>query len=270
MTRLELRDVLRAHLEPRGAVLAMWEAGSHAFARDDEFSDLDIGLLATNDGVDAAWKAIDDAFETIGGVKLRWCQTAHIFKGMEQRVYQPRAANRWLQVDIGLFPESVEYLYNEIERHGKATVLFDKTNRLAPPKFDHEKHLREMRDALQQELMKWRSHSDFFRKELARGRHVDAFGFYIGLCIRPLLAVLGMLHRPQRWDYGFRYVKEDMPADVVARLDRLLYVAEPELLEGRLVEATAMFEDAVAQLARRGVTPVDPKGLDFGLPQGPP
>jgi hypothetical protein len=266
MNRIELRDVLEKRLVACDAVLAMWEAGSHAFARTDEFSDLDIGLLARNDGVDEAWKAVDDAFESIGGVNLRWVLTTHIFKGMEQRVFQPRATNRWLQADVGVFPESVEFLYNEIERHGKATVLFDKVNRLTPPKWDHEKHVREMREALQQEVMKWRTHYGWFRKELARGRNVDAFGFYIGLSIRPLLAVLGMVHRPDRWDYGFRYVKEDMPAEAVARLQRVLYIPDPELLEERFTEANAMFDEAVTELARRGITPIDPKGLDVALP----
>ena len=98
-------------------------------------------------------------------------------------------------------------------------MLFDRTGRVKPPPWDEQKHLREMREALHQEIGKWHALHAFCLKELKRGRTIDAFGFYLGLMMRPLLNVLGMLHRPQRWDYGFRYAREDLSAEVVARLE---------------------------------------------------
>ena len=267
MTRLELRAALREELEKVGSILAMWEAGSHAFERADEYSDLDIGLLVGEGTLADAWAAVDRALERVGGFDVRWENPVHIFKGMTQRVYRLRDASPWLHLDIGVFQEPVEDLYLQAPRHGRAEVMFDRTGRVTPPPWDAQNHLRQMREALHQEIMRWTIYFGFFRKELARGRAIDAFGFYIGLTLRPVLNVLGMLHRPDRWDYGFRYAREDLPAEVVARLERLCYVAEPAQLSQKLVEADALFNATVAELARRGVTPIDAKGVDV-LPDG--
>jgi hypothetical protein len=262
MTRLELRTALQEELASCDNVLAMWESGSHAFARADEYSDLDVGLLVREGTLDQAWAAVDRALEGVGGFHLRWQLPGHLFKGMTQRVYHPRRGGRWLALDIGIFEESAEDLYLDAPRHGRAEVLFDRSGRVTPPPWDPAKHRQTMREALHQDLMRWRSHATFFRKELARGRNVDAFGFYVGLALRPLLSVLGMLHRPDRFDYGFRYVKEDMPPDVVARIERLCYVPSAALLEERFAEAEAMFDETVEELGRRGITPVDKIGVD--------
>src|SRR5688500_18417596 len=190
MTRLELRAALHDELVKHDNVLAMWEAGSHAFARADQYSDLDIGLLVREGTLEQAWAAVDRALERVGGFHLRWQLPGHIFKGMTQRVYQLRATAPWLALDIGIFQKSAEDLYLDEPRHGRAEVLFDRTGRVKPPPWDPAKHRQTMREALQQDVMRWRSHATFFRKELARGRHVDAFGFYVGLALRPLLSVL--------------------------------------------------------------------------------
>jgi hypothetical protein len=270
LTRPQLRRVLQSELERLEGVLAMWEAGSHAFDRADDHSDLDIGLLVRAGTLPQAWEAIDRALDSIGGFELRWEPAAHLFQGMTQRVYQPRRTNRWLQIDVGIFEESAASLYLETQRHGRAEVVFDRTGgRTKPPVWDEDKQRREMREALHQEIMKWNAYYAYFRKELARGRTIDAFGFYVGLSLRPLLAVLGMVHRPDRWDYGFRYVKDEMPHDIFKQLEHICYIPDPSKLNERFAAAAQMFEEAVAELRRRGVMPIDAKGVDV-VPNAPP
>jgi hypothetical protein len=268
LTRLELRAALNHELGKSSGILAMWEAGSHAFERADEYSDLDIGLLVREGALAEAWAAVDRALEHVGGFDLRWENPVHIFKGMTQRVYRLRNASPWLHLDIGIFQEPVEDLYLQAQRHGRAEVMFDRSGRVVPPAWDADRHLRQMREALHQEIVRWTVYYGFFRKELARGRTIDAFGFYFGLTLRPVLNVLGMLHRPDRWDYGFRYAREELPPDVVARLERLCYAAEPAQLPQKLIEAEALFKETVAELTRRGVTPIDAKGVDVLPPDG--
>jgi hypothetical protein len=247
-------------------MLAMWEAGSAAFGRADEYSDLDIGLLSRTGANDEVWGLVDRAFDALGGVVLRWNEEAPLFEGMDKRVFRPRLSSRWLQVDIGLFPETAVDLHNQPGRHGDVLVIFDHDHRLQVPSWDSDAHHRRMREALHQEIMKWQIYYGWFRKELARGRTVDAFAAHLGGSVRPLLNVLGMRYRPMRWDFGMRYVKEDMPASVVQTIERLCYVAEPGLLESRLSEADRLFRTAVAELAQEGILPLDSKGIDIAMP----
>jgi hypothetical protein len=264
MKRLELRDALTNRLMKCDAVLAMWESGSHAFDRVDEFSDLDIGLLTRKDGIEDAWKAVEDALEDVGGFCIRWENPVHLFSGMTQRVYRPTRGGRWLDLDIGIFQQPCDDLYLQPQRHGRATILFDRSEGqlTAGGSFDAAAHSQRMRQSLHQEIMRWNLFREFVAKELSRGRTIDAFAFYIAFVLRPVLTVLGMLHRPDRFDYGFRYVRQELPADAVKAIERLCYVESPGELLGRVDEANRLFAGALEELKRRGIEPLDPKGID--------
>jgi hypothetical protein len=264
MTRDELRAAIQHRLQECDASLAAWEAGSAAFGRADGYSDLDIGVLARGGMIDTVWQAVERGLEDVGGFAIRWQNPVHIFKGMTQRVYRPTRGGRWLDLDIGVFQEDAEDLYLQPQRHGNATILFDRTptHRTAGAAFDDAAHRQRMAEALHQEVMRWNLYRAFVEKELARGRTIDAFGFYLAFAIRPVLTVLGMLHRPHRFDYGFRYVKEELPAEAVKLIERLCCVASPAELPARLEEARKVFAESVEALKRRGVEPIDALGVD--------
>src|SRR4051812_10513336 len=264
MNRLELRSALHDRLVNCDDVLAMWEAGSAAFGRADERSDLDIGLLARAGSIDRIWQAVEHGLDDVGGFSIRWENPVHIFKGMTQRIYRPTRAPRWLDLDIGIFQDTAEDLYLQPQRHGRATILFDRSEgrRTADVRFDESAHRQRMAEALHQEIMRWNLYRDFVAKEIARGRTIDAFGFYLAFAVRPVITLLGMLHRPDRFDYGFRYVKDELPADAVRAIERLCYVESPAALLGRVEEADELFTRSVESLRQLGIEPLDAKGMD--------
>ena len=265
MTRHDLRGALADALARCPAALALWEAGSAAFGRADDRSDLDLGVLARTGRHAEVWSAVDRAFDGLGGLVLRWHEPAPLFPGLDKRIYRPRRASRWLQVDLGIFPESARELHVQSERHGRIVVLFDHTGRLAGvPPWDAAAHRQRLGEALHQNLMKWQAYHGWFRKELGRGRDVDAFLMHLHLTVTPLLAVLNLRHRPHRWDFGFRYVREELPADAVRTVERLCYVAGPAELEERFAEAERLLLATVEELARDGIVPIDGSGgVDF-------
>ena len=262
MSRILVRDTLRDHLASCKSVLAMWEAGSAAFGRVDDFSDLDIGLLCRQGTNEEVWALVDSACDALGGVTLRWNDLSQPIRDEDTRVFRLRSASRWLQVDIHLFADTSADLHNQPERHGEIVVIFDHDKRLLLPPWDAEAHRRHIREALHQEIMKWQIYYGWFRKELARGRTMDAFAAHIGGSVRPLLNVLGMRYRPARWDFGMRYLKEDMPAPIVQTIERLCYVADPSLLEERFSEADRLFQETLDELRQQGIIPLDTKGID--------
>src|SRR4051794_15511711 len=146
MTRDRLLAALHERLEACDAVLAMWEAGSAAFDRADERSDIDIGVLARGGAIETVWQTVERGLEDVGGFSIRWENPVHIFKGMTQRVYRPTGAPRFLDLDIGVFQESAKDLYLQPQRHGRATILFDRTpdRRTAQAEFDAAAHRQRM------------------------------------------------------------------------------------------------------------------------------
>ncbi len=266
MTPNIVRDKLEEHLVRCNSVLAMWEAGSTAFGRADDYSDLDLGVLVKEGSNDKVWRVVDEAFDELGGVALRWNEPSPVFSGMDKRIFRPRQARQWFQVDVGLFPETAKELYNQPERHGQIVVIFDPTGRLAPPPWDEELNHKRICEALHQNLMKWQIYYGWFRKELARGRPADAFVMHLYLTVMPLLAVLNMRYRPTRWDFGFRYLKEELPAEVVSIVERLCYLADPNTMEARFSEAERLLRTTLKELKERGIVSTDSKGVDISAP----
>jgi predicted nucleotidyltransferase len=259
-----IRNTLERHARSCRHVLAMWEAGSAAFGRVDDYSDLDVGLIVHEQSNDHVWSMVNRAFADLGGIALRWHEPNPVFSGVDKHTYRLHRATRWLQIDVGLIPESSREFYNQAERHGTIQVVFDPDGRLAPPQWDAAGHLRNMRVALHHEMMKWKIYHGWFRKELARGRTIDAMRMHQAMTVGPLVVVLGMLHRPTRWDFHLRYVADEFPKDDAALIARLCYVGSPADLESRFLEADERFERAVAELASRGIAPIDPGGTDIG------
>ena len=225
--------------------MTCWQCGKRGPRRSvaDDRSDLDIGVLARAGSIERVWKEIELELNDVGGFSIRWENPVHIFKGMTHCVYRPARADRWLDLDIGVFQDGTEDLYLQPQRHGRATILFDRSEgqRTADVRFDDMGHRQRMREMLHQEIMRWNLYRDFVAKEIARGRTIDAFGFYLAFAVRPVVTVLGMLHRPDRFDYGFRYVKDELPADAVEGIERLCYVATPGELLSRVDEADRLF-----------------------------
>lgn len=210
------------------------------------------------DLADRRWSLAD-----LGGIARRWHEPQPVFAGLDKKTYRLQRAPRWQQVDIGLFPQSATTLFNQPERHGHAQVLVDDGGRCIPPAWDAEAHLRAMRVALHHEIMKFRIYEGFFRKELQRDRTIDAFRMHQAMTVRPLVAVLGMLHRPTTWGFETRYLHDDLPQAAADAIYRMCYVADPSQLEARFEEAVALFAQTVAALQAAGITPLDAEGDDI-------
>jgi len=262
-TRAVVREKLAAHLAGCESVLALWEGGSTAFDRMDEYSDLDLALLYRIGARDAIWIKIDGALDELGGVDLRWNDPKPFPKGGGKRIFHLKAADPWLQIEITIIPHNAEQLYNQPERHGRIEVMFDRSGRLAPSPWDETANLGRARVALHQTIMRWHLYCRWFRKELARGRTVDAFLAYYNRTLRPLLMVLNLRYRPSRWDFGLRYFNEEMPQEIVNVIETFCYVPNPAGLEERFSAADRLLRTTVEELAERGISPVDPTGFDI-------
>lgn len=54
------------------------------------------------------------------------------------------------------------------------------------------------------------------------GQHAEATHLYLGFALSPLVRLLRVEHCPWRHDFGLRYLHEDLPPDVAARVTTLL------------------------------------------------
>ena len=95
-------------------------------------------------------------------------------------------------------------------------------------------------------------------KELGRGNWVEALVFYQSATLRPLVELLRIKYRPAQSTFHTRYIYYDFPREVVERLERLYFVADPGDLRAKREDAEAWFFnllagiDLEASLAGRG------------------
>jgi hypothetical protein len=247
LDRVAILAALRAALEPRGDVLAMWEGGSVARGTDDAYSDLDLSIVAEDDAVPALWPVIEAALAACSPIALRWDAPEPAWHGHAQRVYRLRDASPFLLIDVAIMKRSSGDKFVDPELHGHARVLFDRAAMSAPRAFDEPAFRARLRAELARARTTFEMFERFVEKELARGRRFDAMHFWINLTLRPLLIVLGIRHRPLRFDW-VRYSAEMMPPEIARELADLAYVRDPDDLLAKRARARALFDATLAAI----------------------
>jgi len=86
----------------------------------------------------------------------------------------------------------------------------------------------------------------FVTKELERGNTLEALDYYRAFVLNPLVEVLRMRHGPLHYSFGTRYVHRELPGEVIARLERLAYVADAVDLRTKFAEGSAWFLETSA------------------------
>jgi hypothetical protein len=226
---------------------AAYEGGSTATGRADAFSDVDLCVVADSALNETLFAAIENALQAIAPFSHVWTVADAPWPGFAQKFYLLEGAPRFFAVDCSLMQPATGLQFLEVERHGNPLVLFDPRSWIQPHAVDRVAHDARRQRRLAQNLGAWPVYRMLVDKELARDRPLDAFGFYQAL-LRLLVELAGLLHRPDRFDFGWRYLHHDLPDALQAKLAHLAYVADTEALATRLPLADALHRVLAASL----------------------
>ncbi len=242
--RRQIKNAIVSAIRARNDVAGCWEGGSAATGRVDEFSDIDLVIVASLDVADAIFAAVEDAISTVGEISHRWHVDPPPFRDTAQRFYFLAGAPRFFAVDCVIVTATGIAQFLERERHGEPQVQFDRSGQIAALPLDEhalatrrEHRLGQLRGAVPIYLM-------LVEKELARDHPLEALGFYQVL-LRALIELLGMRYRPHRFDYAWRYVETELPEDAQHLIEGYAFVADT----GRLRRLSAeLGEELTRQL----------------------
>ena len=251
LTRPALVAAVRGALEPRPFVHCLWEGGSAAFARADQWSDVDLQCEVDDDQVAATFAAVGEALRAVAEISLCFVVPEPAWHGHSQRFYRFANAEPWLQLDLCVMKRSAASKFNEPEIHGAAGVLFDRSglfgkNVVRTDRAAFEARLRARLDALR---VRFAMFQVLVEKETWRGNPIDALYFYQSLTLSPLVELLRIRHDPLRHNWGYRYLHRALPRAEAERLQRLMYVATPGEVPAKRAEAAAWFDALAAELA---------------------
>jgi len=212
-----------AMLRDDPAIAAIGEGGAAARGRADEFSDLDLMIVAPVAGAAAIFAIIEAALRTIAPITHTWRVEPPGFPDMVQRFYFLADAPRHFAVDCSVITPAGIAAFLERERHGEMIVWFDRDATLTSRPIDGETLARRRANRLAQLRGSVPVYSMLVDKELERGHALEAYGFYQVL-LRALIELLGMRHRPDRFDYSWRYVERELPRSAQALVARHAFV----------------------------------------------
>lgn len=227
--RQRLAAVIVGALRDDETIRAVGEGGAAARGRADQFSDLDLVIVAPLMHADAIFGRVETAIATVARITHQWNVEPPGFADMAQRFYFLEGAPRFFAVDCSVLSPAGVVPFTERERHGEAVIAFDRDEVLRPCPVDPVALARRRADRLTHLRGAMPVFSMLVAKELARGHALEAHGFYQVL-LQALIELLGMQHRPDRFDFGWRYVETELPASARALIARHTFVADAAAL----------------------------------------
>jgi hypothetical protein len=258
IARSAIITALQQVLEPLDDAFAFWEAGSAAFDRVDEYSDLDLQVVVSDEQVERTVVLVEQTLRSLSPIAARFEVPQPTWHGHWQALYQLRDASPYHLIDFCIMKESSAEKFIQPEIHGLTRVLFDKKNIIKTSPLDpaaFAANLQHRLDSLQTGFFMSKT---FVEKELLRSHNLDAFGYYISLTLRPLVEALRLRHKPSHYNFGARYLYLELPPDVVAQLEPLFFVASAADLRNKREQAERMFYETVADLDLSASIAADP------------
>lgn len=231
-------------------ILATWEGGSAATGTKDQFSDIDLCILTTS-GLMQVLDRVETSLEKLH-ITHKW-QTLKCFwgEGMMQRVLFLKDSPKHFLVDVAVFDQSNPQLlkdFLEVERHGQPIIHFDKANYIKLGHTDSValfKRQQARAEELRQGFLVFKT---LALKECDRKQPIDAISFYQNGIVRPLIEVLGMIHRPYKFDFGMRYLHKHFSPELQELIKDLSYVASVDELPNKILKAEKAFYETVEKV----------------------
>jgi predicted nucleotidyltransferase len=248
LNREQIIEAIRAAAEPLADVNAMWLGGSDAFGRVDEHSDIDAVIDVADGTHEQVFELVEQALGSLSPITRRYRLPEPTWHGHHQCFYELRDAGEFNQVDLVLMERSQGPRFDEREQHGEPVVLFDKLGAIKAVPMDRVR-LREKLTARLEELrISFPMFANFAMKEHHRNDALAALGFYNAQTLRPLVELLRIKYDPCRSTFGVRYTHNDLPPEVVAKLEDLYFVRDMDDLLTKHTRAVEWFQQEVDQL----------------------
>jgi predicted nucleotidyltransferase len=246
-----------AALRNEDAVEALLEGGAAARGRADEYSDIDLMVVAPLAHAERLFARTEAALSDIAPIAHVWNVEPPGFADMAQRFYFLVNAPRFFAFDCSIITPTAVATFLERERHGEPLVWLDRRGIVKARPVDDGALSQRRRHRVGQLRGMVPVYAMLVDKELARGHPLEAFGFYQAL-VRALIELLGMRHRPERFDFGWRYVERELPAEAQSLIARHAFVADAAALATSRVSVVREIDALLAALAERVINASGP------------
>ncbi len=247
-TRHQLVTIMKAWAEANPDILAIWEGGSAATGRLDQYSDLDLEIVVEDDRVEPLFADLEAFLQAKFGIIRKHRVPEPAWHGMSQCFYQIDQAAPFVYLDVAVMKRNHPDKLMEEDRHGQAVVWFDRIHVYSQAPSSQESIVTRGK-----KLFNMIAQIDFLmmieiEKGLARGHFIDVYPQYIGFVQRHLGVLLNLKYRPAKADFGIRYGRHDYGQEDVKLLESAMQAVGIEALRDRYAAVKKRYLELLDEL----------------------
>ncbi|MBS1514205.1 MAG: nucleotidyltransferase domain-containing protein [Bacteroidetes bacterium] len=237
--------------EPSDDVYAVWENGSTAFNRVDDYSDIDLAVECETNAIPSLIEKAEKILEEVVGIEYRYEMKQNFFQGMTQIFYKFKNTSPFLLLDIGFLHhgETKDNL-TQPEIHGDVKVHFDKIGMTENKELEKGEWDKKMAERIAAHRERFQVFDILPLKELYRKQYVDTFAFYMGHYINPLVELLRIKYKPFRYNFGLRYLSYDLPEEEFKLIEQLVFVKDGTDMEKKAMIAKKKIQELLDELSQ--------------------
>jgi predicted nucleotidyltransferase len=247
LTRLRIIQTLVEALKPLDFVHALYEGGSAAFNRVDEWSDIDLYAVVDDGKMKDTFSEIEKALESLSPIAQKLEIPQLPWPGVSQVFYKLKVTSQYLLIDFAVLENSSPEKFLEPQIHGNAVFYFSKRGKIHIPSFDMVEFRRKMLERRLKLKTRFELFNIFVQKEINRSNNIQAIELYRSLTLAALVEALRMKYGPLHYDFKTSYVYHELPAETVSSLEKLYFVKDPDDLKRKYRKATKWFEEAISE-----------------------
>jgi predicted nucleotidyltransferase len=244
----EIVHALADTLEPLDFVHSFWEGGAAATGRLDEWSDIDLYVVADENRMNDTFEAVEKALEKLSPIAQKFEAQQLPWPGVQQAFYRLAKASKYLLIDLAVLKPDAPETFLAPEIHGEAVFYFNKDNRVKTLRLDREAHVKKIRARLERLKARFSMFNVFVQKEINRGNTIEALDLYHAFTFGSLVEALRIKHTPFHYDFRTRYVHHELPKNLVEKLEQLTFVRDAKELQAKYDEATRLFHETVQSI----------------------
>ncbi|WP_205471848.1 hypothetical protein [Nocardioides sp. SYSU D00038] len=213
-----------------------WIGGSAATGGWDEWSDLDVEVLCTPGAATEVYGRllararhsfdVTDVWEV---PVATWPDGRQCFLSLHERPGLLAEPTRL--VDLHVSDLADHHRRIDTRRHGTPVVVHDPEGLLELEPDDPAAMARDIEAAVDQVRQRRVTGEWLVNRALRRGHVAEGLDLYLRFALAPVVRLLRVHHCPWRHDYGLRYLRTDLPAEVADRVESLVPGHAPASLE---------------------------------------
>jgi hypothetical protein len=228
-------------------IYALWEGGAAAFNRIDQWSDIDLYILADDKKIDQTIMIVENTLISLTEINKKLKINKSQWPNLTQIFYQLKNASQYLLIDLVILNKKSPEKFLNPKVHGKIKFYFNKLESLKSNPITKK----ELDIILQKNVDKLKARFELFnifiQKEINRCHPIEALHLYYKITLNTLIELLRIKHSPYHYNFNIQYISYEIPKKSRKKLISLSYIKNISDLQQKYDRATIWIIDLIRQ-----------------------